>query len=67
MDVYNGCETIKDTNKLLNLMDFDGVTDEENTVCGITVPTLQSVEDSLKFSRSDFEDAIGGTLYEIFN
>ena len=67
MDVYNGCETIKDTNELLNLMGFDGVTDEENTVCGITVPTYQSVEDSLKFSRKDFEDAIGGTLSEIFN
>jgi hypothetical protein len=48
-------------------MGFDGVTDEENTVCGITVPTYQSVEDSLKFSRSDFEYAIGGTIYEIFN
>lgn len=67
MDVYNGCETIKDTNELLNLMGFDGVTDEENTVCGINVPTFQSVEESLKFSRSDFEDAIGGTIYEIFN
>ena len=67
MDVHNGCETIKDTNKLLNLMDFDGVTDQENTVCGINVPTFQSVEDSLKLSRSDFEDAVGGTIYEIFN
>ena len=66
-DVYNGCETIKDTNELLNLMDFDSVKDEEHKVCGITVPTYQSVEDSLNVSKSDIEDKIGGTLYEIFN
>ncbi len=66
-DVYAGCETIKDTNELLTLMDFDGVTNEESNVCGVTVPTEQQVRDSLKGYKREIDDIVGRTIYEILN
>ncbi|NOQ63161.1 MAG: hypothetical protein GQ582_01455 [Methyloprofundus sp.] len=55
-DIIDGCQTIKDTNRLLNLLDVDELKSKENQVCGMKVPTEQQVKET-----------IGGVIYEMLN
>ncbi len=62
-DIYTGCETIKDTNELLNLLNDEGLKAVENQICGITIPTEQQLNESTKNSILEFDR----TVHEIFN
>lgn len=66
-DVYAGCETIKDNNELLSLFDAEQLSVDEEKVCGLKIPTEQEISKKLKDYKREFNDAIGGTIYEIFN
>ena len=66
-DVYTGCENIKDTNGLLKILDGDLMVEEEAQVCGMTLPSEEQIRDSLKKYRGQFDDLIGGTIYEIIH
>jgi uncharacterized membrane protein YraQ (UPF0718 family) len=57
-DVYAGCETIKDTNELLNLLDDEGLKAEETQVCGMKIPTKQQVKESIKNNIREFDEVI---------
>ena len=66
-DIYDGCETIKDTNELLNLFNVEELKSQEEKVCGMDVPTEKEVLDALKQHKRDFDEVLGGTIYEMFN
>lgn len=62
-DVYDGCETMKDTNDLLKLLDVGEFKSEEQQVCGIKIPTEQQI----KNYKREFDNILGGTVYEFFH
>ena len=80
-DVIDGCETVRDVNEMLRILEIDPIDDHESEVCGIKVPNVDEVLTNIKQdiggtvyhakertteSARKFYDALGGTLYEIF-
>ena len=66
-DIYAGCETIKDTNELLDLLDEEGLKTDETQVCGMQIPTEQQIKESIKNNKMEFDEILGETIYEILN
>jgi hypothetical protein len=81
VDVIDGCETVRDVNEMLRILEIDPIDDHESEVCGIKVPNVDEVLANIKQdiggtvyhskertteSARKFYDALGGTLYEIF-
>ncbi|MDC0610255.1 hypothetical protein OAP63_05935 [Vibrio sp.] len=46
-DIYDGCQTIKDTNQLLTLFGEENEIEHENEVCGMTIPSLDDVKNKI--------------------
>ena len=67
MDINDACETMKDLDELSILIDDEGVTTNRKKVCGTKVPTKQELITTLEQHYDGFNDALGGTLYNIFN
>lgn len=81
-DVLDACNTIRDMNEMAELLEMESARDEQNTVCGTKVPTADEImasvkqsigtsinqaEQQTKESARGFYDAVGETLYQIFN
>lgn len=66
-DVYDGCETIKESNELLTLLNTDGLKKQENKICGLRIPTEKEVLDTFKEHKKHMDEVIGGTIYEMIN
>ncbi|WP_372881391.1 hypothetical protein [Psychromonas sp.] len=64
-DVYTGCETIKDTNRLMKILDGDVMTEEEIQVCGITLPSEDKIMGVVNKYNGHLEGLIGGVIYEM--
>ena len=66
-DIYDGCETIKDSNELLSLFNAEELKRQENTVCGMDIPTEKEVIETLNQYKRDIDEIIGGTISEMLN
>jgi hypothetical protein len=60
MDVKDNCDTIKDVNAILEILDDNAELVDENTVCGIQVPNVPELVARIKAN-------IGGTVDESMN
>ena len=82
LDVKDGCNTVRDVNEIINTLDPEGLTHDESEVCGVKLPSSDQLVEQMKISVSrslyngadktrqtakEAYDALGGTLYEIFN
>jgi len=80
-DVIDGCDTVRDVNEMLRILEVEPIDDHESEVCGIKVPSVDEVLTNIKQdiggtvyhakegtteSARKFYDALGGSLYEIF-
>ena len=81
-DVVDACNTIRDMNEMAVSLDMESEIDDQNTVCGTKVPTVDEImasvkqsigtsinqaEQQTKESARGFYESVGGTLYQIFN
>ena len=55
MDVKHGCDTVRDVNEMLRILEVDSTEGDEGEVCGIKVPSVDEVLESIKQN-------IGGTV-----
>jgi hypothetical protein len=82
MDLKDGCDTARDVNEMLNILDAESIDDVSSEVCGMKVPSAEEVVSDIKRdiggtvheakeratdSARKLYDALGGTMYEIFN
>lgn len=81
-DVIDACDTIRDMNEMAALLETETAIDQQNTVCGTKVLTadevmtsvkqnlgtsISQVQEQTKESARGFYEAVGGTLYQVFN
>jgi len=56
LDVKDGCDTMRDVNEILVMLE-DDQGEDANQVCGVSVPTVEEITISIK-------DKVGGTLHQ---
>ncbi|WP_407333802.1 hypothetical protein [Enterovibrio sp. 27052020O] len=61
-DIYDGCQTVKDTNELLQLFDEVPDVEKEDEICGVTLPTIEEIQ----YSFSNYQEDTLSTLSEYF-
>lgn len=82
LDVKDGCDTVRDVNQMMEILEFDRTDTDEQEVCGIAIPSAEEVLENIKqdlggtthvakerisdSARKAYE-ALGGTVYEIFH
>lgn len=79
-DLVDACDTIRDMNEMATFFETEADLDQQDTVCGTTVPgadeIMASIKQSIgtsidqahqatKDSARDLYDAIGGTMYQL--
>ncbi|MYM62978.1 hypothetical protein [Pseudomaricurvus sp. HS19] len=67
MDVKFACDTMTDLDELSSMMDGEDLAGDRAKVCGTVVPTADEIVEKLKAGSSSAYEALGGTLYEIFD
>jgi hypothetical protein len=80
-DVIDGCDTVRDVNEILRILEVELIDDYESEVCGMKVPSVDEVLTNIRQdiggtvyhskertteNARKFYDALGGSLYEIF-
>lgn len=68
-DIYDGCQTIKDTNEMLLMVgDKNDITDE-NVVCGVKLPSIEELklEVGKLLSIEEFKHEVGKFSPELYN
>lgn len=78
MDAKDGCDTMRDINKILNILDETQGLEDLSQVCGVTVPTAEELtrsiketiggtldqsEKNIRKTAKGFYDGVGGTVY----
>jgi hypothetical protein len=82
LDVKDGCDTVRDVNEMMKILEVEPTDVDEREVCGIKVPsseeilssikqdiggTIYSAKERTKENAQKFYDDLGGTLNEMFN
>ncbi len=69
LDIKDGCDTVRDVNEMISLLEIEPIEDDESRVCGTKVPTLSEIKlnidgtiDSAKTKVTEQVDAIEDTL-----
>lgn len=82
LDVKDGCDTVRDVNEMMKMLEVEPTDVDEREVCGIKVPSSEEILSSIKqdiggiiYSAKErtkenarkFYDDLGGILNEMFN